>query len=383
MNIIFRVDASLEIGTGHMFRCLTLAEELASMGCQCYFISRACPGDLCQKVRDRGFDVIELPALSADRISQELVGHDETPDHYRWLGVSWDTDSTETVGALGELELACCDWVIVDHYAIDFKWERALKTVCRKILVIDDLADRVHECDVLLDQNIGRVESDYYDLVPNYCKLLLGPYYSILRPEFHKLRSGNVSRPSTHLDFHILVAMGGVDNDNITGLVLDALDLCDFPVGTRVTVLLGPHAPNLGAVYESANKITYRTSIEIDSTRVGQIMAESDISIGAAGATTWERCCLGLPTVVLCLAENQRYVVSQLNSRRVSVVTDIADLIADKSVLSDKIEYLRAHLQEYTDNSLLITDGSGSKKVSKIIFQTLDEDHLIGSVEGY
>ena len=99
-------------------------------------------------------------------------------------------------------------------------------------------------------------------------------------------------------------------------------------------------------------------------------MAKSDIAIGAAGATTWERCCLGLPAVVLCLAENQRYVLSQLNSRRVSVVTDIEDLMADKSVLSDKIEYLRAHLQEYTDNSLLITDGSGSKKVATIIFQT-------------
>ena len=383
MNIIFRVDASLEIGTGHIFRCLTLAEELSSMGCECHFISRPSAGNLCQKIRDRGFDVIELPALSVDSLSQEIVGLDEGPDHYRWLGVSWDTDSTETIAALSELDLACCDWLVVDHYAIDFKWERALKSVCRKILVIDDLADRVHECDVLLDQNIGRIESDYYDLVPNYCKLLLGPYYSILRPEFYKLRSKNVNRPSTKLDFHILVAMGGVDKDNVTGLVLDSLDICDFPVGTRVTVLLGPHAPNLRAVYESANKIKYSTLIEIDSTRVGQIMAESDISIGAAGATTWERCCLGLPAVVLCLAENQRYVVSQLNSRRVSVVTDIADLMADRSILSDKIEYLRAHLQEYTDNSLLITDGSGSKKVSTIISRTLNEDYIVGSAEGY
>ena len=185
MHIVFRTDASLQIGTGHVMRCLTLAQALLERGAQCSFICREHPGNLIDLIRQRGFLVYAL------RCDQDWVVQENTPSHAGWLGADWQADAEESkVGAAK----TAIDWLIVDHYALDRRWEHAMRAHCRHIMVIDDLADRPHDCDLLLDQNLGRNLKDYDGLLEGKAKTLIGPQYALLRHEFLALRAQSIGR---------------------------------------------------------------------------------------------------------------------------------------------------------------------------------------------
>lgn len=312
MKVVFRTDASQQIGTGHVMRCLTLADALNARGAECRFICREHPGNLIEFIRSKGYPVHGLP-LSEPQGASLLVTYEagsgpELP-HTAWLGTTQEQDVAECAVILGELDT---DWLVVDHYALDARWEVALKRQYHKLMVIDDLADRSHQGDLLLDQTFGRHPADYAPWVPATCTLLCGSQYALLRPEFAALRAYSLARRGNAQLRHLLITMGGVDKDNATGRVLCALQSSELPANCRITVVMGATAPWLTEVRQQAEQMPWPVDVRVNVGDMAQLMADSDLAIGAAGSTSWERCCLGLPTVLVVLADNQQQVARGL-----------------------------------------------------------------------
>ena len=205
------------------------------------------------------------------------------------MGVSYEQDANETIGFLKNMNI---DWMIVDHYSIDIKWEKLVSPHYKKLMVIDDLANRRHHCDILLDQTYKRKEKDYNCLTNSEAILLLGPKYALLRREFSKLRNSSLGKKRNKTIKHIIVYLGGIDSENLTESVLDKLKSCNISETTQITVLMGSQAPFLSQIRTAVKKSPFSAKIEIDTKHIAEIMSDADLSIGASGSTTWERCCL-------------------------------------------------------------------------------------------
>ena len=311
MHVAFRVDASLQMGTGHVMRCLTLADVLRERGASCTFVSRPHPGHLLALVVRRGHQALVLPALQE---GAEFKRNGTAHEH--WLGTDWATDAKDTQQTLSaHMGGQPVDWLVVDHYALDARWEEALRPQAHRIMAIDDLADRPHACDLLLDQNLGRSKQDYDGLLKGKTTTLVGPHYALLRPEFAALRAHSLARRQSNPQLRrLLITMGGVDKDNATGQVLAAVQNSNLlPTGVLVTVVMGPHAPWLAQVQAQATQMPWPNEVLVGVENMAQLMAESDLAIGAAGSTSWERCCLGVPTIQVALAQNQIAIAQGLS----------------------------------------------------------------------
>lgn len=293
MRIVFRADASTQMGSGHIMRCMCLAEALQKHQAQIWFIVRHITDYLEQILRDKGFQVILLP----DQNSQ-------TDDlfHSEWLGVSQIDDALATCKVLQHLEKPV-DWLIVDHYAIDHRWERILKPLVDKVLVIDDLADRIHDCDILLDQNqYLNLSSRYKNKVHEDTQLLLGSRYALLRNEFR------VARQQKKQEFNpqvrkILIFFGGMDKENYTGKLLNSLEHDQLSQQLKFVVVIGAQHPDLNHIKKLCEQFDYE--LHINSTKMAELMLQADIAIGAGGSSSWERCCVGLPSLAFAIARNQ------------------------------------------------------------------------------
>lgn len=356
LEVVFRVDASSEIGTGHVMRCLTLADALSNLAASCRFICRSHKGHLIEMIEERGYSVV---ALSESSYNSELA--DSAPFHARWLGTNILRDAEETISALGP---SSPDWIVVDHYGIDKRWELLMRERCSNILVIDDLADRQHECDLLLDHGLDRNDEDYHDLAPDHARVLYGPSFALLRPEFAKNRDASLARRRTPELRRILISMGGIDKDNITSVVLTALNESALPLDVELTVVMGRNAPWLNEVRALAAKIDRSVNVHVGTTQMAEHMRDADLAIGAAGTTCWEICCLGLPSVVTVLAPNQLGVAETLES------AGVAWMAPDPTRLE---EFLTVHLEELSNpialhemsnNAAQITDGRGANLVA-------------------
>lgn len=286
-------------------RCLTLADGLKQHGAQIRFISRHLPEYLCKMLLEKGHELALLESPRNEKPLDELA-------HAHWLGVSQAQDGAESIRALsGE----SWDWLVVDHYALDYRWEAMLGQVVGKILVIDDIADRQHDCDVLLDQNFyADMETRYVGKVPERCRLLLGPRYAVLRDEFRRLHEKMKPRGGTVK--HILVFFGGVDTDNNTGSAILALSKIELP-GLHVDVVIGAQHPCREQIEDKCRQFGFTCHVQTD--RMAELMAAADLAIGAGGSATWERCALGLPSIIMELADNQRKAARDLEGAGVLV----------------------------------------------------------------
>jgi len=361
VNICFRADASVEIGTGHVMRCLTLADALQSEGHACIFVSRAHSGHLAELIERRGFPVVLLPepdsgwSKSADDVA-----------HAAWLGKPWRIDAQETITALSGVNP---DWLIVDHYGIDHRWHKVLRPFADKILAIDDLVDRRFDCDLLLNQNHGVGESRYRRLVGAECRLLLGAKYALLRPEFLALRAQAIEKRKAYRGVErILVSMGGTDADNVTSMVLDALADVDWRMPPSVEVVLGGRAPHLATVTDRAARHPLAVSVAVDVGDMAPRMLQADLGIGAGGATTWERCCMGLPALIVVTAENQLAATNTLHDEGAILnLGRFADLNR-ASFIAGVAQITRpAVWKSISDKSLAIADGQGCRWVLEAI----------------
>jgi UDP-2,4-diacetamido-2,4,6-trideoxy-beta-L-altropyranose hydrolase len=293
MIIVFRVDASEQIGTGHVMRCLTLADALHDEGVCILFICRALPGNLHSQIEKRGYQVESLRFLG------ELSKN-----------VDWQKDADSTKQILQKRESHPnhqIDWLIVDHYELDKKWEREFRDTVQNIMVIDDLANRNHDCDLLLDQNYYKNYEHRYDsLVHETCQKLLGPEYILLREEF--VEAGKELEKRDGIVKRLLIFFGGSDPTNETMKALHAIKKLNSE-GTQIDdihidVVVGQANPNrevIREICEAMPGLHYHCQIDY----MAQLMAKADLSIGAGGVTMWERCYLGLPSVTIVVAENQ------------------------------------------------------------------------------
>jgi hypothetical protein len=360
VKIVFRTDASVQIGAGHVMRCLTLADTLRQQGAECTFVCRSHEGNFSDVIRECGHQVIALA------VGQPIESRAKKtwPEHAAWLGTDWVIDATQTQQAIGSQTV---DWLIVDHYALDHRWEHSMRTYCKHLMVIDDLADRLHDCDLLLDQNFGRNLQDYSQLTPDTTIKLIGAQHALLRPEFAALREASLARRSHPQLKHLLITMGGVDKDNVTSKVLMALRQCALPDSCDITVIMGSGAPWFADVQMQAKQMPWPTQVLFNVKNMAEVMASSDLAIGAAGSSSWERCCLGLPTLVMVLAENQRKTAMQLDgigaARLVSGAQGEALINALDEAFFDFTKN-QAALRKMVDASMHITNGLGAQLVS-------------------
>jgi len=352
MKVVFRVDASLEMGTGHVMRCLTLADELKRSGHECTFISRQQAGELTELIKQREHAVYVLPECT------ELTDCHLT--HSNWLKGGKKRDAEESAKILQTINP---DWLVVDHYGIDKAWEELMRLYVKRILVIDDLADREHDCDVLLDQNLGQTDEMYRSLVPEGCQILTGCHYALLRPEFADCRELSLEyrKGKTQID-RVLISMGGVDKENYTEEALNGLASSVLNDKTEVTVVLGKQAPWLTEVKAQAANSRLNVRVLSNVSNMAELMSQSDLAIGAAGSTSWERCCLGLPTLMCVLADNQRKIAAALEQAGASAL--IINSAEDFSLQINHFTQFPLDLTGISVRAASLVDGRGAERVA-------------------
>jgi len=361
LNFVFRVDASIQIGTGHVMRCLTLADELTWQGHRCWFVCREHPGNLSDLITSKGYFLKKLPA-PAHNHSQPQSSRSE--NYAFWLGLDWQEDARETVDAITPLKP---DWLVVDHYGLNAEWESALCKVVGNIMVIDDLANRPHNCALLLDQNLGRLVLDYDELVPKDCQCLVGPRYALLRPEFAKIREQSLKRRENPELKRILISLGGVDRANVTGQILESLAATSMPTSTELDIIMGASAPYLHEVRKQVDRLPFKATVSVNVKDMAKRMCSADLSIGAAGSTSWERCCMGLPSITVVLAENQHSIAEALAKYGASLLADITRLT---KVLPELIEMYASNQENrllLAQSARKVCDGAGVKRVASAL----------------
>jgi UDP-2,4-diacetamido-2,4,6-trideoxy-beta-L-altropyranose hydrolase len=355
MNVVIRADASSWIGSGHVVRCITLASVLRKAGAKVFFLFRRMPGDLHDELLNSGFTLHQLK-------KSEGLGDTEQdqPLHFPWLGASLalELDEVSTVlKGIGKV-----DWLIVDHYALDQQWESRLRSWVDRIMVIDDIADRSHDCDLLLDQNLFfDAESRYDGLVPDSCMRLLGPDYAMLQSDYAglrdqaRVRSGKIGR--------VLIYFGGFKEEGLT--LLSTLNLLEAGgPDLQVDVVVSKSHPDYMNLQELA-AASGRCSIHSQLPSLAPLMLKADLAIGAGGSTSWERCCLGVPALVVPLSENQRLISQGLQAGGyVQVIGDVED--NDHSTLIERLESVLSSSIDpaWSEHCLSLVDGLGAYRVA-------------------
>jgi len=356
MKIAIRVDVSSQIGAGHFMRCLTLADSLKSAGGEVLFLCASPPQEYADMLATRGHGLTNLE-------TGDTSFHEPTLAHSHWLKTGQLYDARETIKALGD---DTWDWIVVDHYALDEKWESAVRTFARNIFVIDDIADRNHYCDLLLDQNFY-VDADarYVNKIPRDCILLLGPKYALLRKEFRELRKKATPR-NTGIK-RIIIMFGGSDVDDCTGRTIDVLSGMDIS-GIHIDVVVGEMYPK----QEHTRALCERNgfSYYVQTTEVGELMVAADLAIGASGSATWERCCLGLPSLMFAIADNQIPIAEGIEKLGAG---KYLGTFSDKSLgrLGEELsEYLQdsKKLHDQSAKAMEIVDGLGVDRVTEQLF---------------
>ena len=224
-------------------------------------------------------------------------------------------------------------------------------------MVIDDLADRNHQCDILLDQTYGRIEKDYLNRIPMNGQLLLGSKYALLRPEFSDFRISILKRRTNSTLNNLLINMGGIDIENVTEEILDHLKASNLGKELNITIVMGIHSPHLESIKIKASELSQNTKLLVDVQNMAEIMADADIAIGASGSTTWERCCLGLPSIQIAISKNQKHLAQMLADKNViRLVKEIKEII-------NLLESAPTWMNNTGSLAAEICDGAGSNRV--------------------
>ena len=360
-RILFRCDAALTIGSGHIFRCRTLARELQRHGAEVLFLCRQQEGDLIYLL-EKEFQVLRLPnqpLSTCDGLKGRQL-------YEAWLGCSQREDAEECLKAVSSAGIRNIDWLVVDHYGLDATWHSHFKTgfgcnITFKILVIDDLADRYHHAELLLDQNFvgAATEQRYQEFVPSHCRQLLGPHYSLLSQEYSHLHRLVPRRTDVR---RVLVFFGGVDKENLTGRTIEALR--DPALAhLAVDVVLGSQSLHRKAVEKQAAQRPL-TTIHSSLPSLAGLITRADIAIGAGGATTWERTCLKLPSLVVTIAANQKPFAEALDSAGYLKVLGDADTVSAKRICSELLRHISRSSEQYEDAGGTLTDGLGASRLA-------------------
>ena len=360
MKVFFRVDASVIMGSGHVMRCLTLAEKLREQGADVSFICRAHSGNMIDWIKTKhGFKTYILPV----NYDWKLPQGNNLSVHAEWLGTDSENDALQTKKILFGEGIGI-EWLIVDHYALDVEWERMLSPYVKKIMVIDDLADRYHHCDLLLDQNLYKnLDERYNNLVSASCQKLLGPKYALLRKEFYAARKNLRQRDGTIK--RILIFFGGSDPTNETIKALAAIKLLNRP-DIAVDVVVGKTNRNKQQVERLCNSL-HNVLFYCNVENMAYLMSIADLAIGAGGTSTWERCCLGLPSLMIALAHNQVAIAETSGWIGIGVYLGLSESVSPYIIKLEieKLLYNKRDMINASIKAIKLVDGQG---VDRVVF---------------
>jgi len=346
MNIFIRVDASIYIGSGHIMRCLVLAQGLVRQGHRITFVCRPQPGDMIDFLQSNKQVVQPLPEL------ERQVKPENTSDYTTWLQVYWLQDARES-----EALITKADLVIVDHYGLNMNWEEHVKAKLGcKLFVIDDLV-RKHNADIILDQTLLRQSQAY--LYSNQDALILtGCDHALIKPAFSTLREAARAKKINTQSPKLLLTMGAIDQFNVT---LKILNIFATQVATKpsITVLLGRQSPHYKAVAAFCREHDWVTHIDFVND-MPSLMHKHDLAIGAPGSTTWERACLGIPSILIPLAENQQTICQNMLALDAAISVAIDDI---SSHFSGAYKQLISKAEYYQAQNLTLCDGLGLNRV--------------------
>ena len=356
MIVVIRVDASVKIGSGHVMRCISLAQNLKNKFITVEFICREHKGHLINYIKNMGFTthVLNLKLLSKNNdIDNSSLYHRD------WLETTQKQDAKDCKKILKKIRV---DWLIVDHYAIDKSWQSQVLDMCKKLMVIDDLADREHMCDVLLDYSYNGNLNRYNALVPKYCKLLLGLNFCLIRLEFLQWRKYSQDNHKNEQLRKILITMGGHDKKNITSKILENLNLLNLPVEVSITVVMSGFSPHIHSIRKQVEIAEHDVTIKENVSNMAELISNSDLVISAAGSTVWEICCLGVPSVLVVAEDNQLQSIQEFNK----IGLYFTDFSQENFILD-----LKYMLHDFNNNSNTkwknIVDGKGVDRVTKVL----------------
>jgi len=364
LRVAIRVDASIYIGSGHVMRCLTLARTLREKGADVRFLHRDMPGNMGRRIQDAGFAMTLLPAPPAVDAPPEGFG-------CAWLGVPVETDAADTINALRDwCPDTAVDVVVADHYALATAWEMQVAPYARRLVVFDDLANKTHACDVLIDQSVYMEPTSRHDArVPKTCRVLSGARYAIIGPEYAALRQGLPIRE--HPVRTVFIFFGSVDETQETARVLRLFSQPEFE-RYSLRIVVGHINENLEAIKVAAAR-RGKATVESGLPSLATLMKTADLAITSCGNTIWEQLCLGLPTVLIAVSRNQ--INSSENVHRIGAgcYAGFTDVLSNDT-LKEAIGGLcsnREHYRSMSKVALDSCDGLGADRVADAILDGL------------
>lgn len=361
MKIAVRVDGNAEIGVGHVFRCITLANKLAEYSIKCIFFVRNISKNLLE-ILDKEFEVILL-----DRLDHTFSTTDE---YSRWLGVNQRFDAEEFIACARPGNFK---GVVVDHYGLGHHWERAVQDNFRFVLVLDDLANREHICNLLVDQSIGRKASCYSSLAPQICTLLVGPKYALLRDEFSSDFSGCKKR------YDILINFGGADKDNYTEHVLGKLAKSANMHKHSIKIIIGSDYPYTLGLERRIEELGLKFKLVENPNNVAREISECRIAIGAGGVSLLERSALGVPSIIYAVADNQKHICAEYERQGLGSVIRKGE--SDEHVRLASIVDATLNPQILSNRSHLNSDFVDANGTDRVVARLLKEFEFLTEVE--
>ena len=329
-RVLIRADAGPSIGGGHVCRTSVLGAHLQSRGYKVFYATRAESREAVPSLLSQGFEIVDVDPLAPP----------EEPDFL-----------AEKIGSV--------DLFVLDHYQRGIEFEQAVRPFSNTLLVLDDLPTRPHDCDVLLDQTLGRSENEYSGLVPAGCRVMTGPSYALLREQFAEARRAGKCRKRREVS-RLLIMVGAGDASGILSWVLEALSSLDVALEIEVvsncTALSERHGKTLGSS---------RLSVHRYVSDMATLIANADLAIGAAGSASWERCCLGLPALLFILADNQRDVCAALHKSKAAINLGRFPGVTRDHFLSELLKLLNSEklLSTLSENAALLCDGRGAERL--------------------
>jgi len=340
MHAVFRADASPAIGGGHVQRCLTLADAFAAEGWRCSFAFRDGTLETVPALKGRGHQLLPLSGLVESEPSEIAAGLKEP-----------------------------CDLLVVDHYGRDESFETRCRISAPSVFALDDRPLRRHDADFLLDATPRPNEDTYRAVVPPTCQLLIGPRFALLRSQFTKARATALARRDQGADpRRLLVSMGMTDPENITAQVLRGIAASGLPLA--VDVVLGATAPHIEAVRGLISELRLEATLHVDVSDMATLVSAADLAIGAAGQTSFERCCLGLPSLIAVTADNQTQFAEALvaagavEQLRSTNETDIASALT--ALFRDPVQR-----RQMSRRAAALCDGDGAARAVQMVVASI------------
>jgi UDP-2,4-diacetamido-2,4,6-trideoxy-beta-L-altropyranose hydrolase len=341
-RIAFRVDASMQIGGGHVMRCLSLAHHLRNAGADCIFVTQPSSIEIIPQLETAGFGIVLINDLSSE----------------------------STINAMTRSSECAYDWLVVDHYSLDSDFHSAMRGVVRHVMVIDELLNRSCDCDLFVDPAPGKGTADYDRHCPNAI-VLAGPRFALLRDSFLHARPASMDRKRWPIK-KVLVGIGTVDGKEMAPVLLRGI--CAVDEHLEIDIFSGDKANSLPLLRKIAVELPNTIKIFSNVTDMAQLMLEQDLVVTAAGSIVWEICCLGLPSITVITSDNQKNNARALDRAAASIVAgDYRQVDEDKIFrLTNKLLNDPQLTDRLSKKAASLCDGQGAERVADVMLKLLE-----------